>query len=362
MTDDYFDWFALRAVPQVGNVTFRRLLAHFGSPTRVLAASAAELAAVPGISRAVAASIPCADTRKETELLCRQLARCGAGVITLADAAYPPLLWELADAPPYLFVKGELRSDLVAVAMVGSRSASAYGIGTATRLAGELVQLGAAVVSGLARGVDTAAHRGALGQNGYTIGVLGCGIDVVYPYENRRLYAEMAERGAIVSEFPPGTRPLAENFPRRNRIISGLSRAVVVVEAAEKSGSLITAHFALEQGRDVYAVPGNVTQSGSRGTNWLIKQGAKLVENAADILEDAPRSRVAVTPSLAPPPAPDLPPAEAAVMTLLADAPCQIDDLVSRSQLTPAELSAMLLRLELQGLIQQLPGKHFALA
>ena len=362
MTETYFDWFALKAVPQVGNVTFRRLLAHFGSPTRILAASVAELAAVPGISRSVAATIPGIDTRKEAETCCRLLAKSGANLVTLNDALYPALLKELVDAPPYLFVKGELRTDHVAVALVGSRKASPYGLGTAARLAEELASQGATVVSGLARGVDAAAHRGALAQGGYTIGVLGCGIDVVYPYENRRLYAEMAEQGAIVSEFPPGTRPLAENFPRRNRIISGLCRAVVVIEAAEKSGSLITAHYALEQGRDVFAVPGNVTQAGSRGTNWLIKQGAKLVETAADILEDGPQPSLPLFKESAAPPEPALNPVESAIVAQLLEAPRHIDDLGGCSRLTPAELSAMLLRLELRGVIQQLPGKHFALA
>jgi DNA processing protein len=357
MSDDYFNWFALKAIPQVGNVTYRRLLAHFGTPGSILAASRDELAAVSGISRAVVTGIPVADPGKEAEAQCRLLARSGAILVTINDLRYPALLKELADAPPFLFLKGELRPAGVTVALVGSRQATPYGISTAGRLAGELARQGAAVVSGLARGIDAAAHRGALDVGGQTIGVLGCGIDVVYPLENRRLYAEMAEKGAVISEFPPGTRPAAEHFPRRNRIISGLSQAVVVVEAAEKSGSLITAHYALEQGRDVFAVPGNVTQAGSRGANWLIKQGAKLVESAADILEDGPRRSTASSSVSVLPPPPSLAPAEAQ----LAEAPCQIDELVSRCRLTPGELSVMLLRLELRGLVQQLPGKYFAL-
>lgn len=343
-------------------MTFRRLLAHFGSPERALAASRAELAAVPGISRAVVAGLPTADTRREAEEQCRLLAKSGATLVTIADPAYPALLKEVADAPPYLYLRGRLPENALGVALVGSRQATPYGLATAGRLAGELAGKGVAVVSGLARGVDTAAHRGALEAGGCTIGVLGCGIDVVYPYENRRLFATMAEKGAIVSEFPPGTRPLAENFPRRNRIISGLCRAVVVVEAAEKSGSLITASYALEQGRDVFAVPGNVTQAGSRGTNWLIKQGAKLVETVADILEEcpvgtAPRPAAATAPIL-----PQLSAVESAVVAHLLEAPCHIDELVGRCRLTPGELSVMLLRLELRGVVQQLPGKYFALS
>jgi len=361
MSDDFYDWFALKAVPQVGNMTFRRLLTQFGTPCRALAATREELATVPGISRAVISGIPNADPGKEAESQCRLLARSGATLITLNDSRYPPLLKELADAPPFLFLKGTLHPNALAIALVGSRQASPYGINTATRLAGELAGQGATVVSGLARGIDAAAHRGALDAGGQTIGVLGCGIDVVYPAENRRLYAEMAVNGAIISEFPSGTRPAAEHFPRRNRIISGLSQAVVVVEAAEKSGSLITAHYALEQGRDVFAVPGNVTQAGSRGTNWLIKQGAQLVETAADILADCPRIAAALPPVVAMPPMPELSPAEAAVTTQLAVEPCHIDDLVGRCRLTPGELSVMLLRLELRGMVQQLPGKYFAL-
>jgi DNA processing protein len=362
MADDTFDWFALRAVPQVGNMTFRRLLAYFGSPRRALQATSAELAQVPGISRAVCTAIQGADPGKEAERQCRLLAKSGAMLVTLSDPAYPPLLKELADAPPFLFVKGALHPDAQAIALVGSRQASPYGAATAGRLAGELASAGISVVSGLARGIDAAAHRGALANGGHTVGVLGCGIDVVYPAENRQLYAEMSERGAIISEFPPGTRPAAEHFPRRNRIISGLCRAVVVVEAAERSGSLITAHYALEQGRDVYAVPGNVTQAGSKGTNWLIKQGAKLVETVADILEDGLRSDLPCSAREVQPPAPVLSATEAAVTAQLAEAPCHIDELLIRCGLTPGELSAMLLRLELRGVVQQLPGKLFALS
>ena len=209
--------------------------------------------------------------------------------MTFLAEDYPKVLLEIPDPPPYLYVKGELRGSETAVAVVGSRRASTYGMLTTTRLATELAAHGVTVVSGMARGVDTAAHRGALSGGGRTIGVLGCGIDVVYPPENRKLFEEMAEKGALVSEFPLGTLPLAENFPRRNRIISGMSRGVLVVEAMENSGSLITAQFALDQGREVFAIPGNINTSSSRGANRLIKQGAKLVESVDDILEELPQ-------------------------------------------------------------------------
>jgi DNA processing protein len=241
--------------------------------------------------------------------------------------------------------------------MVGSRRASTYGLTTTERFAFDLSSRGITVVSGMARGIDTAAHRGALKGGSATIGVLGCGIDVVYPAESRRLFSEMAEQGALLSEFPIATPPLAENFPRRNRIISGLSHGVLVVEAAEGSGSLITAQYALEQGRDVYAVPGNIGYVGSCGTNRLIKDGAKLVTSVEDIMDELPgmqRASAGVTVSQIP-----LAPGEEAVVTLLGQTPCHIDEIIAGSALTVGEVSAMLLRLELKGAVKQLPGKHY---
>jgi DNA processing protein len=212
----------------------------------------------------------------------------------------------------------------------------------------------------MARGIDAVAHRCALAEGGRSIGVLGCGIDIVYPVENRRLYTDMADKGALVSEFPMGTLPLAENFPRRNRIISGLSGGVLIVEAAEGSGSLITAQYALEQGRDVFAVPGSIRSPVSRGANRLIKQGAKLVECVEDILDELPHrtggteviphARFAFSPH------------EATIYSLLSDAPLHIDAIVEKCALTVGEVSAILLRLEVQGVITQLPGKLFSLA
>jgi DNA processing protein len=268
-------------------------------------------------------------------------------------------LREIADAPPFLYVVGDLPQTDRSLAVVGSRHASTYGLATTTRLVRELAEAGVAIVSGMARGVDAAAHRAALAANGSTIGVLGCGIDLTYPQENRALFQEMRSKGALISEFPMATPPAAENFPRRNRLISGLSRGVLVVEAAEQSGSLITARCALEQNREVFAVPGNITNRASRGCNSLIKQGAKLVADCRDIFEELPqlgRRRTAAGPGVC------LPPDAARVCELMADGPCHIDDLTVRSGLTVGELSAMLLRLELQGVILQLPGKMFTMS
>ena len=358
---EHFYWFALKSVPQVGNVTFRRLLEQFGTPARALAASAEELSGIKGVSAAAAAAIAHHDYRPAAERECALLAQSGARIVTLLDADYPRPLLEIADPPPYIYVKGSLKGLEPAVAVVGSRRASSYGLLATRRLAGELAAHGITVVSGMARGVDTAAHRGALSGGGRSIGVLGCGIDVIYPPENRQLFASMGEEGGLLSEFPLGTLPLAENFPRRNRIISGICRGVLVVEAEERSGSLITAQYALEQGREVFAIPGNITCSSSRGTNRLIKQGAKLVESVDDILEELPqRDGHRISPPVAP--VLDLTHQEAAIYTILAAAPHHIDDIIVKSALTVGDVSAILLRLELKGAIQQLPGKLFALA
>lgn len=357
--DEYF-WFALRSVPLVGNVTFRRLVEHFGTPERALTATETELAAVRGVQPAAAASILTHDYREAAERECALVKRAGAAVVTLNSPGYPRLLRELTDAPPLLYVKGELRSSETAVAIVGSRRATGYGLAATEKLAGELAQHGVTIVSGMARGIDAAAHRGALDKGGRSIGVLGCGVDIVYPAENRALFPAMCSRGALVSEFPMGTLPLAENFPRRNRIISGLSQGVLVVEAAEGSGSLITAQCALEQGRDIFAIPGNIHSMSSRGAHRLIKQGAKLVESVEDILEELP-GRVPAEQSQLPPPRFSFSPREAAIYSALSPTPLHIDDITAKCALTVAEVSAILLRLELNGVIIQHPGKLFSI-
>lgn len=358
---DHYYWFALKSAPLVGNVTFLRLLSRFGTPERALKASLQELSEVKGVSPQAAASIAGHDYAAQASSECEKVRARGVDVIDILSDRYPRLLMEIPDPPPYFYLKGALSGSETAVAMVGSRRASQYGLCTATRLARDLALQGVTVVSGMARGIDTAAHWGALKAGGRSVAVFGCGIDLVYPPENGALYQALAENGALISEFPMGTPPLAENFPRRNRIISALSRGVLVVEAGEGSGSLITAHYALEQGREVFAVPGNVSVSGSRGVNGLIKEGAKLVERVEDILEELGLEPQANLP-LPKPSSFELTPQEAELYALLCRGALQIDDIIVQSALTASEVSATLLRLEMKGAIVQLPGKRFAIA
>jgi DNA processing protein len=300
----------------------------------------------------------------------------GADLLVLDDGAYPALLREIPDPPLTLYVRGRWSEclDAPCVGVVGSRRCSAYGQNVALSLARELASRGVTIVSGLARGLDAAAHRGALEAGGRTVAVLGTGLDEVYPRDHRKLVAEILERGgALVTQFPLGTPPVAENFPYRNRIISGLSYGVVVVEASENSGSLITARLALEQGREVYAVPGNVTSRNSFGTNFLIKgAGAKLVQVWQDIVSEFPpevaasilppesgkkkgagRSVEAALPS-------DLSDAERAVLKFITtDEPTHVDSLSESTGLAVAELSVALLSLEMRDLVRQLPGRCF---
>lgn len=356
-------WIGLKAIPGIGNVTFRRLLERFETPEAVLSAPSATLSSVRGVTPAILEAITQGSWRGFAEAECFRLAASGARLVTFTSADYPKSLFEIPDPPPFLYVQGELRCNETAIAIVGSRRATAYGLQATARLAGSLAGHGITVISGMARGVDTAAHKGALAAGGRTIGVLGCGIDMVYPPENRKLFQEMAEKGGLVSEFPLGTLPLAENFPRRNRIISGLSRGVLVVEAAENSGSLITAQYALEHGRDVFAVPGNISFATSRGSNRLIKQGAKLVDCVEDILEELPGcGNLSGTADQQAPGLRSfsLTPKEAAIYEVLARSPLHIDDIIAQTELTAGEVSSMLLHLELKGAVTPLPGTHYA--
>jgi DNA processing protein len=289
-------------------------------------------------------------------------------VTTLGEADYPEALRWIPEPPPVLYIWGTLQhADSLAVAVVGSRKPSPYGQLAAQRLSAELAQYGFTVVSGLARGVDSLAHQGALQAGGRTIAVLGSGINVVYPPEHRRLYEAIREQGAVVSEFPFDTKPDRWNFPRRNRIISGLTLGTLVIEASDQSGSLHTARHALEQGREVFAVPGRIDAPSSRGTNNLIKRGAKLVEGLDDILEEFPEAvRLAVrqrgtapVPLDTPQMPTDLTPDEAQVLGLVPPEETHIEAIIHASQLPAQAVASILLTLELRGLVRQFPGKLF---
>ncbi|MGI6066609.1 MAG: DNA-processing protein DprA [Bacillota bacterium] len=281
-----------------------------------------------------------------------------ARIVTQEDEAYPRLLKNIYDPPYLLYYQGSLPAeDDLCIALVGSRRSTPYGRHTAETIARELAEKGVWVISGLARGIDTWSHRGCLKGGGKTVAVLGSGIDLIYPRENKDLFREIISMGAVISEFPPGTPPLPQHFPARNRIISGMSRGVVVVEAAEKSGSLITVDFALEHGRDVFAVPGPVTSIMSRGTHRLIRQGAKLVENAFDILEEYLEVEN-------PPVEFDLfsfSPKEREILELMMGGAAHFDVLVEKSGLPAGEMASQLTLWEIKGLIKQLPGKYYIL-
>jgi DNA processing protein len=284
-------------------------------------------------------------------------------VITLKDEEYPKRLKDIYDPPALLYVRGALKKeDEFAISIVGSRKTTPYGRWFTEKVSQELARHGLTIVSGMARGIDSLAHWGAISGGGRTIAVLGCGVDVIYPSENRNLFAKMIDRGAILSEFPMGSPPEGGHFPRRNRIISGLSLGVVVVQASEKSGSLITAGYALEQGREVFAVPGNVGTESSRGTHRLIKEGAKLVESSEDILEEIlPQWRGGreTTPKVEIP-RPDLTEEEKVLYELLSETPLHIDVMIRESRMDPGKVSSLLLNLELKGMISQWPGKCFS--
>jgi DNA processing protein len=299
--------------------------------------------------------------RADARRLLHRLERDGIRITCLADSDYPPLLREIHNPPPVLFYRGALpHPSRGAVAVVGSRKASLGGIRFARRLACELAESGIVITSGLARGIDTASHRGALEAGGETVAVLGCGIDMVYPPENTALARSIACSGAVVTELLPDVQPLRPNFPQRNRIISGLSLGTVVVEAGERSGALITASCALEQNRSVFAVPGSPGYYGSKGTNSLLKQGAKLVESVGDVLEEiAPQVKVAVNAQPGVAHARTSGPREQSVLDLLSAAPVHIDEISRNLGLDSRDVVNVLFSLETKGLVKSMPGKFY---
>jgi len=368
------EWLAIALTPGLGPTRARKLVDHFGSADAVFRASLTELEST-GIKAVSAQSLA---TGKSAERAREEIARATPADVTLVsldDPSYPPRLKEIYDPPLVLYVRGnpEVLTQ-PGIAMVGTRHPTPYGLGMAERLACDLAVQGLVIVSGMARGVDTASHRGAISAKGKTIAVFGTGVDVIYPKENSRLSEQIvALGGALISEFPLGTFAAPQNFTIRNRIISGMSVGVLVVEAAEYSGTRITARCALEQNRDVFAVPGNVTNKNSWGPNTLIKQGAKLVATWEDVWEDLPQEvRLKLTPPASPESAdgssaslfPDegLPPHEKRILSLLkADEATHIDEIVEKleTELSSSEIFAALFELELSGKVRQMPGKNF---
>jgi DNA processing protein len=372
-------WLALRRVRGIGPRMCRLLLEKYRSPEVIFALDEAEIIA-SGVPRPAARGIRGFRNFEALEKELCELPRLGARLLKWTDDDYPASLREIPDPPPYLFVRGaaSLRQP-GCLAIVGARAASEAGLRMAHRLGMELAAKGFTVVSGLARGVDGAAHQGALDGGGRTVAVMGCGIDVIYPPEHRKLAEAIIEGGgAIVSELPLGTQPMAENFPTRNRILSGLCLGVVIVEAAEKSGSLITARMALEQNRQVFAVPGSPLTGKTRGSNRLLKDGAKLVECVEDVIEEIAPQVVAVGAGLpSKKPAKSLENSSIRVKSVVdnasdedklilsqlkQDQKLHVDSLIAASGLTPQAVLRLLLELELKGVVAQHPGKLFSLA
>lgn len=357
----------LNALPHVGPVTLRRLLERFPGPEEILSAQERDLRQVQGVGPEIAKSICDWENQFDLEAESAKLEKHSVRVVMPDDPEYPPLLKETYDPPVILYAKGVLKPESRAnLSVVGSRKTSSYGTETARKLSYQLAGLGFSVVSGLARGIDSAAHTGALQAKGHTVAVLGCGVDVVYPPENQKLYDQILEGGgAILSEFPLGTNPTRQTFPMRNRVVSGMSMGTLVVEAGQQSGAMITANFANEQGRQVFAVPGRVDSALSRGCHRLIKDGAKLVEDVDDILCEfenlfsVPRAGVAE--NGAPVPTLEVPLTEEQkrIFDVFLDEEMEIDQITARSGLAPAVVSAGLFMLEMKKLVKQLPGKKF---
>ena len=381
----------LNLIPGIGNHTIRRLLAAFGSAEKSVAATSEELAQIDGLTPDVRQQLIDGRARaplaQELELIEQHQCR----IVTINDDTYPPLLKQIDDPPALLYIIGEFPlQNTLSIAIVGSRSPTEYGKTISQQLSHQLAERGMIVVSGFARGIDTCVHRGALKAGGCTIAVFGCGLSIIYPETNKALAAEIVKSGALVSEFPMTMPPRGKNFPRRNRVISGLTLGTLVVEASERSGSLITARHAAEQGREVFAVPGQIFSGVSRGTHSLINQGATLINSVDDLLDVLPRDSTQIlgqelskpTRQPALPKGPDrsihsqitaeksiptprpktelnLTPDEGAVLAAMETDSVHIDEITRMTQLPIGKVSSLLVMLELKGIVQQLPGKQF---
>jgi DNA processing protein len=382
--EDELHWLALRLVPGLGTRRSTQLLERFNTPQAIFRASPTELEAA-GIPAALARSIASGCTFEDAATQQQLMLDAGAELVPFGDPRYPEPLRRIYDPPPLLFARGrvELLSS-ICLGVVGTRHPTPYGIAAAERLSADLARAGMTIASGMARGIDTAAHKACLAAGGLTIAVLGCGVDVVYPSENKRLAAEIAAKGLIISEFPMGATAFPQNFPIRNRIISGLSSGLLVVEGAQYSGSSITARLAIEQGREVFAVPGNITSKMSWGPNLLIKQGAKLIQDWNDVIVELPQpaqrrlidegrqrilnqglgasseSSAGAAASEPTEPGPQGVAARRVLRQLKTDAATHLDNLVETIEDTsPSEIIAALFELEMLGLVRQKPGRNF---
>jgi len=377
--EDTLHWLALRMVPGLGTLGTMRLLEKLKSPHAIFRASASELEAA-GLSPSQARNVASGCSFEDAVDQQQKLLNAGAQLISIHDDRYPLRLRQIFDPPLLLFALG--RTELMpshSIAVVGTRRPTPYGMAATERLSADLAKAGLTIISGMARGIDTAAHKAALAEEGATIAVFGCGVDILYPADNRKLYEEISRRGLLLSEFPMGAPAFPQNFPIRNRIVSGLSLAVIVVEGAQHSGSAITAKLAMDQGRDVFAVPGNITSKMSWGPNLLIKDGcAKLVQEWTDVTNELPeavrRELVAraqqkilmegLDPLMEPPPQTPDPPVKVLAQRLLkrlqVDVPQQLDSLVeSFDDVSSSELIGALFDLQMSGLVRQLPGRNF---
>ncbi|OGL47824.1 MAG: DNA protecting protein DprA [Candidatus Schekmanbacteria bacterium RBG_16_38_10] len=361
--DQKKDWIALNLVRGIGKILFTRLLQHFGSASNVLKASCQELIKIRGIGDKIAEEIISLKDGKLIEEELRLIKENNVEVLTLDSPEYPVALKTIYNPPPVLYVKGSIKDFENGIAIVGSRNPTFYGKAITEKLTVELVAKGFAIVSGMARGIDTVAHSSAIEKGGKTIAVLGSGLNMIYPQENSRLAENISKSGAVISEFPMKMPPHRENFPVRNRIISGLSIGTLVIEASEKSGALITAKQALEQGREVFAIPGNVNSRNSKGTNALIKEGAKLVEDVEDIISELnlpQKSKTKQSEEVSRKLQVNLSEEEMIIYTVINENPIHIDVITKESNLPVNRVSAILLALEMNGVIRQEAGKMFS--
>lgn len=362
---------AFNLISFLGPLRQRKIFQHFGSPSRAWKASVGEFFQIEGFTQSFSEQIARARDKINPVESWEELVKKDISILTIEDPDYPELLKEIYDPPLLIYYQGDVGAlNTKSLAIVGSRRHTLYGKEIARKFAAQLCGFDVIIVSGMARGIDTWAHEGALEAGGKTVAVLGCGLDICYPPENRDLKERIREKGIIISEFPPGTSPMAQNFPRRNRIISGLSLGTLVVEAGEKSGALITAEFALEQGREVFAIPGSVSSPYSKGCHRLIKEGAKLVEKVEDILEELPflpekkdklfyQQQSIFKGNPGHQGQHQICQDEKILLENIPYEPVSLEDIIQLSQMPPSKVNFLLLELELKGIIKQLPGKYF---